>query len=280
MDVVINEIMYEPTEEQTEFIELRNVSEKWVDIATLAIQYSDGEDLSESVDTMKISEIHRVMAPNSFAIIAPYGVQWLHELVEPLPVPVIHPEKWQALVNEGRYLSLFCNVGGTLDDVHYSPGQHSPFLASTKGVSLERISAAVQGLESSNWASAAANNGFATPGLPNSQTANGVEGLDGFCIQQKVVTPDVDGHDDYLSIGYTFQNAGVVASAWIFDMHGNLLKEVCNNLLLGLQGKLFWDGKDSNGNNVPSGYYIVLAEAFHSGGMQIKFKESFIVAYP
>ena len=123
----------------------------------------------------------------------------------------------------------------------------SEIILDEEGVSLERISTDGTSNDSDNWISASENCGFATPGLPNSQSFKGIVGAEVFNFSSDYFSPNGDGINDFwnldgISIDH-FPNTVV----YIFDRYGRLLKEF---------NPLFdhWDGT-FRGNPMPATDY-------------------------
>jgi hypothetical protein len=161
-----------------------------------------------------------------------------------------------------------------LDEFSYTAKMHSPFLASEEGVSLERISLEKPGTDRSNWASAAASVGFATPGLPNSQTGSKTDIQDEIIPEPKAFSPNGDGYNDQLSIRYAFRKPGYMANVRIFDAAGRQVQFLVKNQSLAQQGSWLWDGKSESGQKLGIGVYIILVEVFDRDGNTKAFKKA------
>jgi flagellar hook assembly protein FlgD len=48
----------------------------------------------------------------------------------------------------------------------------------------------------------------------------------------------------------------------IFDLHGRLVRGLAQQMPVGQQGSLVWDGKGKNGETLPIGMYVLLAQVF------------------
>jgi hypothetical protein len=161
-----------------------------------------------------------------------------------------------------------------LDEFSYSAKMHSPFLADEEGVSLERISLEKPTADRSNWASAAASAGFATPGLPNSQVESETEIQDGITPDPKAFSPNGDGYNDDLNIQFKFGKAGYIANVRIFDVAGRQIRFLIKNQSLAQEGSWLWDGKSESGQKLVIGVYIILVEVFDQDGHLKAFKKT------
>jgi hypothetical protein len=160
------------------------------------------------------------------------------------------------------------------DGVDYEEDWHFPYLASIDGISLERIDFAQSAYLSSNWASAAATENYATPGYQNSQSrtekSNGV-----LTVSPKVIVPDGNGIDDFTTI--KLDQPGSMASIIIYNLQGQAIKRVASNALVGSTSFFIWDGTDNNGTVVSLGHYIIVANLVSTSGTTQTLREKIVV---
>jgi hypothetical protein len=151
-DLLINEIMYAPTGDEPEWIELLNDSPDTVNLKNWKI--SDNTVSTKSI----ISQIDLMVAPNSFLVVA-----------KDANFAVMHPEvpfitaNFSALNNTTPdAVVVYDAFSGSIDSVMYQPnwGGHN-------GISLERIDVVVPSILASNWGSSQDLYG-STPGHINS----------------------------------------------------------------------------------------------------------------
>ena len=160
-DVVIDEVMADPTPQaglpNTEFIELKNVSGKALDLS--------GWKLSTSSSTSGSFPSY-VLAPDSFLIISSTSnASVLSSFGSVLGIP-----SFPSLPNDGTVLSLMSKEGKTIHAVNYSSAWYQNTIKSDGGWTLEMIDTHNPCTGISNWkASTDANGG--TPGKQNSVDA-------------------------------------------------------------------------------------------------------------
>jgi len=184
-----------------------------------------------------------------------------------------------SFVNDAGGVALRDAAGRLVDVFEYLDKNQSPFIANAKGVSLERIYPERPGNDPSNWQSAAAVAGYATPGYANSQGA-GDALIDEFLVEPEAITPNGDGVDDYATIRYSLTGPGRVASVRIFDVQGRLVRNLIKNQTIGTDGSLRWEGQDDRGETVRTGYYLVLIDSFDNAGDTQQFKKKVVVVQP
>jgi hypothetical protein len=275
-DVILNEILYDPRTGGVEFAEIHNRTPNYISLKNWTIgNVRNGQPAS--FRTISSTDL----------LLAPYGFAALTTL--PRIVQEQYPtEKFRTII-EVPTMPSFSNINGGValrnaegklfDLFEYDDRFHSPLLANTKGVSLERIFPERQGNDPRNWQSAAGVAGYATPGYANSQGLSGAP-TDGFTVEPEAFTPDGDGVDDYATIRYTASATGRVASIRIYDVQGRLVRSLIENQTIGTAGSVEWEGNDDRGNPVRMGYYLVLIDLLEVTGNSQRFKKRIVLVRP
>jgi hypothetical protein len=235
------------------------------------------------MDSGKIESIaaamggHRLFFPGDYLALTsdPDGLSGCHYVQDPeklvfcRDLPVMDDRNGIAVIMD-KYLRV-------LDECAYSRGMHHPMLASVEGVSLERISFDMPSNHAWNWHSAAASEGYATPGRENSQRYD-LDGLEQISIYPEVFTPDGDGQDDLLVIKYDPPYQGNMATILIMDPRGRIIKKIVENHLLGSAGFFTWDGSHENGKRARAGIYLVYMRIFNAKGEVSRFKGTCVLS--
>jgi hypothetical protein len=160
--VVINEIMYHPPPDGTEYIELLNLSEATVDISGWTIKGAG--NFAFPVGTILLPRGHALLIETGDTTVAEF--RSVHSV--PTGVPVFGHSF--ALKNEGETLELLKpnpNSGAppiAVDRVRYNDKVPWPTEADGAGAALERFNAAAYGNEPLNWRAVSAGG---SPGRPN-----------------------------------------------------------------------------------------------------------------
>jgi hypothetical protein len=270
--ILINEILFNPLSGGVDFVELVNVSEQTIPVHRLK--------LASRNDTLALKQIYLISTDKRYLKPGQYLVCTKDPAMIASQYFFNDPESFCAM----KTLPSFSDDTGTvvllndslevLDEFSYSAKMHSPFLADKNGVSLERISLDKPTSDRKNWASAVATVGFATPGLPNSQTASGTEIQDELTPEPKAFSPNGDGYNDELAIKYSFRKPGYMANVRIFDIAGRQVKFLVKNQSLAQEGNWLWDGTTEAGQKLGIGVYIVLVEVFDQEGHRKVFKKT------
>jgi hypothetical protein len=270
-EIIINELLFNPKTDGVDFIELYNNSNSFIDLTDLQVARVFNNEVRDIKPT---SQVSRLLKPKEYVAITTdtliisqhYRSGDMNE-VGSLP-PMNNDEGIVVLLNSNLQV---------IDSVPYHEDQHFELLSTIDGVSLERLSYAGSSTNPSNWFSASASEGFATPGYKNSQAIGSNAPTSTFAIESKTVSPDGDGYEDLLVIHYNTENPGFVASAFVYDLSGRLVAQPSNNVSLSTEGILTWDGLNNNGEKVPVGNYILLLKAFDLDGKTVKNKFAFSI---
>ncbi|MFY9152963.1 MAG: gliding motility-associated C-terminal domain-containing protein [Prolixibacteraceae bacterium] len=270
--VLINEILFNPFSGGVDFVELVNVSEQTVPVHHLK--------LATRNDTLGLKQIYSVSTESRYLFPGQFLVCTRDSAILAGQYFTHDPESFCVM----KTLPGFSDDAGTavllndslevLDEFSYSAKMHSSFLSDENGVSLERISVDKPATDLKNWASAAASVGFATPGLPNSQTESETDIQDKITPEPKAFSPNGDGYNDELIINYQFSKPGYIANVQIFNAIGQQVRFLVKNESLAQEGSWFWNGKSESGQRQNIGVYIILVEIFDQDGHIKAFKKA------
>jgi len=262
-NVVVSEVMFAPEEGAPEYIELCHTGHFYCDLKDLAVSVTkEGE---ESQHLVPVSSFSRLMAPGSFLVLTKHADQLMDAYNLDLSGKWVEMKPWKALENEGGIITLTDRSGQVVDRVPFGNRMHMELLGDTRGISLERIDLLQPGDHEDNWHSAASIAGYATPGEPNSQRADGVPRDEILEVSPKVFSPDNDGREDLLEVTITPQGHGWVVHLMITDLEGRKIRTLANNDLAGATSVYRWDGESDHHQMVPEGIYLLHAWGYHNG---------------
>ncbi|NOS55148.1 MAG: hypothetical protein HOP37_02710, partial [Cyclobacteriaceae bacterium] len=250
LDIVINEILFNPRPGGVDFVEVFNRSPKFINLKGFSIANLENGMIKNS----KIFSSNLILAPHSFLAftnnptdLKTQYLQGVEKNFFEFGLPSFNDDEGSVvLVNEnGRIVNYFI----------YSDQFHSWFLKDKEGVSLERISIAQNSNDPSNWKSASSSSGFATPGYVNSNSRpESAVDENAIQIEPEVFSPSQPGQD-FSKINYRFNQSSFVANVKILDQAGRLMKTIANNETLGFEGFYRWDGDRDDGGKARLGYY-------------------------
>jgi len=77
---------------------------------------------------------------------------------------------------------------------------------------------------------------------------------------------------------YHFEEPGNVVNCRIFDQEGHMIRDLANNVSVGCDGFLRWDGERDGGDRARAGYYAVLFEYFNTDGQMRSVRRRVAIA--
>ena len=276
-EFVFNELLPNPFAGGSEYIELYNRSDRALPVSGLsvAVRKADGTlntryPLSSVTATIE-SDGYVLLTKNLEGVTDFYTIQSPSSLFEVPKLPI--------LANTSSTLVLFRSKDGTvIDEVSYTSKWHASSIKDQKGVSLERIDPDAETQSPSNWTSASATVGYGTPGYPNSQSDISLpDDPDTPDEPTGIKTPQWDESAGHYTISYYLDQPGYNCRAFVFNIAGQRVAQIANHELLGLTGKLTWDGYALSGKQLQTGVYIFYAELYHTSGTVKRYKQVFLV---
>ena len=264
-DLLINEVLFDPDEQGARFIEFFNNSEKVLDLGTVIAGTAGGTD--SVYRYYPISGQGRMLYPGGYYVITADSSRLCSRYYIPCPENIAGPEHFPSMNSDsGRICLLNCADSAGIDRMFYSKSMHLKFLSNTEGVSLERLDPGVPSGRRSNWQSASATSGFASPGYENSHYAVSPGKGPGIGLSGLSFSPDNDGVDDLLIICLHDVEAGTIVSVRIYDPKGNLVKSIADPSAASENATFIWDGTSDDSRVVDMGYYIVYSESISISG--------------
>lgn len=271
-DIVINEILHDPLTGGSDFVELKNRTNKFLQLQG-SVFANFGDDTISNFKTISNSIILKPMD---------YLVFTSDSLFVKNTYPATIPGKFYAMslpnYNNDSSTVYFISNGQIIDKVSYTDDFHFKLLDNLDGKSLERINPEGNSDAASNWTTAAENIGFATPGKENSQFLSGKQVGD-FAFTVPRLSPDQDGFEDILQLNYVFDKPNYYVTVSIYDERGRLIKELVKSELVSTKGTIQWDGVTDKNLKASVGTYVMLLEATDlNGGTVLKKRLAFLVA--
>ena len=273
LDIVVNEILFNPRPGGVDFVEIFNKSPKYINLKNFKIgNYEKGV-----IKNAKSISSNLIIAPSSFLAITTAGAVLKTQYVMSDETNFFRNDLPSFNDDEGS-VALINSEGKLVDYFSYSDQYHSRLLKDEEGVSLERISFTLNTNEPSNWKSANASVGFATPGYLNSNSRpESAINENAVLVEPQVFSPNRPGQD-FSKINYRFEQSGLVANVKILDQQGRLIKTIINNATLAFEGFLRWDGDQDDGSKARLGYYVVWFEVFDLAGNVNTIRKRVVIA--
>ncbi|MCX7696134.1 MAG: lamin tail domain-containing protein [Bacteroidales bacterium] len=270
-DLIINEILSNPTEATEDFIEIYNKSNKIVDLKHVTLATLD--DSAHLTSQYYICPDGYLMLPGQYLVFTKKRKALIGYYYTPYPDWVIEVSSMPSYNNDHGTVVLAFDYGQIIDQVTYDVSMHDPRLVETDGVSLERISPYLASDEPSNWHSAASTVGYATPTYKNSQHFEQLGDEDEFWLSNTSFSPDNDGFEDILAIFFKPSRPGLFATLNIYNSSGYLVRNLFSQKSIGSEETFLWDGKNDDNQSVPVGYYIIHFRVFDQNGYTKQYKK-------
>ena len=260
-DVIINEVLFNPYPNGSDYVEIFNVSEKIIDLKD--VKLGTRGDNYQLIDTLPFSNDY--LHPKEYLLITTdtlnvsnnYFTSNTNVFCQAKSLPIFDDKTGRVVLNSQNII---------IDDFEYNEEMHFALLASFSGVALERLDPLEETNKTANWQSAAQNIGFGSPGLQNSVYKEFNSQSTEVSLSSKVFSPDNDGIDDRLMINFKLKEDGYLASVRIYNSLGLEVRKLATNITLANEDALFWDGLSSRKMRVPIGIYLVYIELFNLEG--------------
>ncbi len=249
LQVVINEILFEPEPGLKEWVELYNPGAVPVDLSRLFF--------ADARDTVQVSQEPSVLEPGGFVVLGADSIIGAQYNLPPGMLVAV--QGFPTLNNDFDDLKLITASGLELDRVPYSRGWYGREEVA-KGTSLEKINPAFNGRLSTSWAASVSPSG-STPGRQNSIFLNKLPARGQLNIAPNPFSPDGDGVEDFAVFRFELPVETAFVSLRIFDLRGRLVRTLARGQPVASQGQLIWDGKTNKGGTARIGMYLVVLEA-------------------
>lgn len=266
-DIVINEILFDPYYGGSDFVEIYNNSDRYFNLK----DYKFSNETSNSV----ITDTTLLLEPKHYLALSENIVFLKNEYLS--PDSSLFKTELPTMPNNEGMIVLKSAKGIIIDSVVYNEDYHFSLIDDVEGVSLERISSAVSSISKDNWRSTAESFRYATPGYKNSQSREPVnKGV--ITVSPEIITPNNDGQSDYCQIGYSADSQSQTISISIYNLQGQLVKPIANNVLISPSGFFTWDGTNQQGGILTTAHYIIVSEIITSDGRVLTFRNKVVVA--
>ena len=268
-DLVINEIMYDPETNNSEYIEFYNLSSDSVNIGGWSIEDENG-------NSYNLSETSFIVAPKEyFILIADSSAITEYNLFDYTNKNIIG-ESSLGLLNTGELILLKDVRGNVIDSIFYVDDWNNRNIASTQNKSLERINPNLNGNDPLNW-STCVNSIGGTPGNQNSIFAENLNGEKNISVNPNPFSPDNDGFEDFTIINYNLTQTISQVRIKIFDSKGRSVRTLLNNQASGQNGSVIFDGLDEEGKALRIGIYIIFLEALNDNSGVVETLKTVVV---
>jgi hypothetical protein len=269
LDIVINEILFNPRPTGVDFVEVVNTSGKFINLKNWSIATINNGVIMNAApltaqDLLFKPGAYRVFTENGNVLKGEYPQGREENFLEVISLPGFNDDQGS--------VALISDQGKVIDQFSYAADMHTSFINDDEGVSLERITFDAPTDDLQNWKSASSLSGYATPGFINSNARAGNVVKESVHVDPEIFIP-VSGQPDFTQIHYNFEQGGFIANVKIYDAQGRQVRALANNALLGTEGFFRWEGDRDDGSKARMGYYMVWFEVFDDAGTVRTFRK-------
>jgi Lamin Tail Domain len=276
MDIIINEILFNPKPGGVDYVELYNRSSKTINLKQLSIANRNTENQLSSITPISIAD--DFLLPGAFMVVTkdPDIVKSQYVVLDPNAFITLNA--MPSFNDDNGDVVILNGDGKIIDELQYDAGWQFPLINDPEGVSLERIDYNAPTQSALNWHSAATSAGYGTPGYKNSQymAADTMPGM--ITVSPDIFSPDNDGTDDFATINYDLPQPGYIANITIFDASGRPVRYLEQNALCGTKGIFRWNGLGEKEQQLPIGIYIIFTQLFNLEGKTTQFENTIVLA--
>jgi hypothetical protein len=278
--VVINEIMFDPLVSSCQWLEVYNLSGKWIsmDSTRLITGESKPSEYSHAIPPLTIT-------PDSFGIItANDSIYTTYPALTGRSGITQVGSSTLDLGKDSCFVVLHNRDSSTVDSVHYNKSwQQSLLKKSFVGISLERKDPRAESNDPQNWhASLDSATPLATNSVDTSDSTNtpAIGTVFKATFSPNPFSPDGDGFEDVSTLTIQTGTSGSWAmQVRIYDARGRIVRTLANATAVLGASALTFDGKRDNGQTLPPGLYTVLVEiTSQSPAQSLKQETGVIIA--
>ena len=276
LDVVINEVLFNPAAGGTDYVEVYNRSNRIIDLKQLYIANRSSAGVISNIK--QLSTDNYLLFPQDFMVLTEDPeivkrdfITFNMNAFATIPsMPSYNDDNGDVIILNAQ--------GAIVDELSYDEKWHFKLMDNREGVALERIDHNAATQNPDNWHSAATSVGYGTPTYKNSQYRIDLQVQGEITVKPEIISPDNDGMDDFATIDYLFPSAGYVANITIFDAAGRMVRPLQRNALCGIKGNYRWDGLGEKNQRLPTGIYVIYTEIFNLEGKKNHFKKIIVMA--
>ncbi|MEG8946224.1 lamin tail domain-containing protein [Rosettibacter firmus] len=265
--IVINEIMYEPGESNSEFIELFNTTDDTVQIGGMKLYVNNNK--------LNLVSHYFKLIPGAFFVVANDSSIFVNYELKDYENVFIN--KSLSLPNTGAKIILKDFYGAIIDSLNYMPDWHNRNFISVKNKSLERINPYLNSDDNTNWSTSVSNEG-ATPLKKNSLFTEILNNKSKVTIYPNPFSPDNDGYEDFTIINFDLPYKISQARIRLFDSQGRLVRTIKYNMPSASHNSFIYDGLDDSGRPLRVGIYVLLIEIISDNGVTEVIKTPLVIA--
>jgi hypothetical protein len=271
-DILFNELLFNPLPGDPDYLELFNSSEKVIDASRLQI-VSVNSTSGDTSQVYAVSVEPTCILPGSYYAFTTDRLKILARYFSADPHYLFETGSLPSMPDDKGHIMLYNMELDIVDEFRYDKEMHYSLIPDAEGVALEKTGPYNKSGDNINWHSASEISGWGTPGAVNSVFKEVQSAEEIVIFSSTKITPDNDGYEDVLMIQINSGGSGNVVSLSVFEESGNFIRKLAENLLIGPEGQVIWDGTAADGSLVNRGIYIILITLFDDRGKINRWKK-------
>jgi len=276
-EMLINEILFNPSPGGVDFIELYNNSDSVIDIKDLFL--SDDKNNYSVKSILKSSATNTLIQPKEYRVISINSDALKAQFYIKHPLHLLECSKLISMPDDHGIISLLNENNEVVDRLEYDETFHLKWLKETEGRSLERKRFNKETNSSDNWSSATDDIGLASPTYNNSQHIER-DKLDraSFWLSKEVLNPIRNQTEKQIEIHFNSSEETRMVNVKVFTSAGLYLGEIIKGRSIRNDGILVWD-LNMEGQLLANGTYILGIESYTETGVYQYYKIPFVLRY-
>ena len=244
-NVFINEIMFNPGPNRSEWIELYNGGSNEIDLAGWSLRL-------DHVERVRIISTGGVSIEGGGYLVIAHDLVQFRETHPAFDGRVVEAQGgWERLRNSGARVLLMDSGGSVIHDATYDEDSNPE-----PGRSVELVNPE---FDPPAWGPSAAAPG-GTPGQRNSLYVTRIPDGVTLHLSNNPFSPDGDNHEDICLVTVDLPASHGILHAMVFDISGRFIKTLMDQTAVASRHVFAWDGTDQHGRRLPVGPYILYVE--------------------
>ncbi len=276
LDIIINELLFNPKTDGTDYVEIYNRSNKIINLSSLLLANRSSTGVISNLKQLTVQNI--AMFPGEYLVLSEDETIVKRQYTAKNLSAFINVPSMPSYSDDKGIVVLVNNAGVVVDELGYDEKWHFALITNAEGIALERIDPNTKTQNKDNWHSASKDAGYGTPSYQNSQFRIDLQVKGDITLTPEIFSPDNDGTDDFLTITYRFPETGYVMNITVFDAGGRPVKALQRNAICSQTGSFRWDGLNDKLQQLPVGPYVIFTEVFNLAGKVKRFKNQVVLA--
>jgi Lamin Tail Domain len=267
----ISEILSHPDIHCPSFIEIYNITERFISVDGLRLE-------SSSANAKEIQFHHHFLLPHQALCLSenPYAVQQQYPLLNPYH-PQHHACNIPYLTQSEGFVSLRKN-STLIDTAHYNENWHHPLIQNPQGVSLEKIKIPCPS-NGECWTSSPEHFGFATPGIYWQEEISFTEKLrKKWYVPADYFSPNMDDSNDQLYVHWEGDIEPHTITIDIHQLDGSWVRSLCQQEINLSPAIWQWEGLDHQGRLCADGIYFLVVQDQTDHSKKTEFVKSIVLS--